>query len=124
MKRTRPQERLELAVEFQRDYFEKNRIKRLSAATQKEEGCRMPRRLLVAAEIVRDVAASQNASDRPELEHLASVLEKHALEIAGRRQIDLEGFPQLNTLLTSIRQIASAVDPESPEELAPRRRTG
>ena len=84
----------------------------------------MPRRLLVAAEIVRDVAASQNAPDRPALEHLATVLEKHASEIASRRQIDLEGFPQLNTLLTSIRQIASAVDPESPEELTTRRRTG
>ncbi len=66
----------------------------------------MPRRLLVAAEIVRDAAAAQSASERSELEALAA-------EIAGSRGIELQGLTQFDTLLGAIRRIAAAVDPES-----------
>ena len=73
----------------------------------------MPRRLLVAAEIIRDAAATQSAAERSELEALAVELDRHAAAIAGSRGIELQGLTQLETLLGAIRRIAAAVDPEA-----------
>lgn len=54
----------------------------------------MPRRLLLAADILRDVAREVNAADRPLLEAAADELAERAAELLADEGLDREPTPQ------------------------------
>jgi len=72
----------------------------------------MPRRLLLAAEIVSDVAGS---SDDPEFRRLLTVaddLRESARELGDRAGIDIRLCARMESLQPVIRRLAAAFDPE------------
>lgn len=72
----------------------------------------MPRRLVLAAEIVMDVAESLPEPDRSRLVAAASDLQSWAGELARRQGLALDFCPQMDRLRPSIRRLAAALDPE------------
>lgn len=72
----------------------------------------MPRRLMLAAEIVRDVAHHVPEADRSMLESVASVLTVQAAGLAADLGIALELSPAMEAIEPSIRRLAAALDPE------------
>lgn len=72
----------------------------------------MPRRLLLAAEIVLDVAGALPGVDRSGLEAMAEELRAGARRLAEAQGVPLDDPPGMERLRPSIRRIAAALDPE------------
>lgn len=63
----------------------------------------MPRRLLLAADILLDVARTVNEADRPLLESAAAELAARAEELCAAKGVPLKLSPAMAALLPSIR---------------------
>lgn len=72
----------------------------------------MPRRLLLAAEIVLDVARSLPAEQRSVLKSAAEDLKVAAATVSAETAIPLDLSPAMSTLPPSIRRLAAALVPE------------
>lgn len=73
----------------------------------------MPRRLLLAADIVLDVASTIGGVERQELEMMAAALQDRARLVAAREGLELDHSPEMDRLRPSIRRLAAALDPEA-----------
>ena len=73
----------------------------------------MPRRLLLAAEIVLDVAATLGSIERADLEAVAAELHARARDLADGQGVDLDHSPEMERLRPSIRRLAAALAPEA-----------
>ncbi len=72
----------------------------------------MPRRLLLAAEIISDVAESSNDPEFRRLLTLADGLREIAGELGDRAGIDIKLCSRMESLQPVIRRLAAAFDPE------------
>lgn len=70
----------------------------------------MPRRLLLAADILLDVARTVNEADRPLLESAAAELAARAEELCAAEGVPLKLSPTMSALLPSIRGLAPSAD--------------
>lgn len=73
----------------------------------------MPRRLLLAADIVADVAGTLRAEDRAILRAVVAELREKARSLAASRGMALELSPEMDRLTPTIRRLAASLDPES-----------
>lgn len=73
----------------------------------------MSRRLLLAAEIIEDVADTLGRADRDALDCVAAALRSRAADLAVGRGVGLELSPAMARLSPTIRRLAAALDPES-----------
>lgn len=73
----------------------------------------MPRRLLLAADIVLDVASTIGGMERREIELIAEALQDRARLLAARDGLELDHSPEMERLRPSIRRLAAALDPET-----------
>lgn len=72
----------------------------------------MPRRLLLAADIVSDVAGVLGRTERAMLETAAADLRARAREVSLDHGLALDFSPEMDRLRPSIRRLASALAPE------------
>jgi hypothetical protein len=72
----------------------------------------MPRRLLLAADIVSDVAGALGRTERAVLETAAAELRAKAREVSLDHGLALDFSPEMDRLRPSIRRLASALAPE------------
>lgn len=72
----------------------------------------MPRRLLLAAEILRDVARTVDAADRPLLEAAADELVDKAAALCAAESRYAFPAPEMATIPASIRRLAAAFEAE------------
>ncbi len=74
----------------------------------------MPRRLLLAAEIVRDVAANNAVIlDREALLRLAETLEAESRRLMALNNLNPTIEPEMERILPTIRHLAAVFSPES-----------
>lgn len=78
----------------------------------------MPTRLLLAADILRDVARTVNAADRPLLEAAADELADRAAALCAAEDMPLDIDAEVAAMRPSIRRLAAAFDPEAKRGLA------
>ena len=80
----------------------------------------MPRRLLLAADIVRDVAHScADGVDTEALRAAADNLDALSKDVAQHTGVSLELNGEFAMLCASIRRLAAGLDPEVREPIAP-----
>jgi hypothetical protein len=72
----------------------------------------MPRRLLLAAEIIADVVQTSSEQERTRLLAAAENLRSLADEIGERSGLEMNYSPQMERLRPAIRRLAAAFDPE------------
>lgn len=80
----------------------------------------MPRRLLLAAELITDVAHTSDDRKRQKLLAIATELRATAVEFGDRAGIDLRYGAYMESLRPVIRRLAAAFDPEvdTPSDMA------
>ncbi len=80
----------------------------------------MPRRLLLAAELITDVADTSEDPQRQQLLAIATQLRATAVEFGDRAGIDLRYGAYMDSLRPVIRRLAAALDPEvdAPTDMA------
>ena len=78
----------------------------------------MPRRLLLAVEIIRDVAANQAVTlDREVLLRLAETLEAESRRLMALNNLSPTLEPEMERILPTIRHLAAVFSPESASPL-------
>lgn len=78
----------------------------------------MPRRLLLAAEIVRDVAANDAVTlDRAELIRIAETLEAESGRLLSINNLDPKVDAEMQRILPTIRHLAAVFCPEAASPL-------
>lgn len=78
----------------------------------------MPRRLLLAAEIVRDVAANNSVKlDRDELIRLAETLETESGRLLTLNNLNPQVDAEMRRILPTIRHLAAVFCPEAASPL-------
>ena len=78
----------------------------------------MPRRLMLAAEIVRDVAANESVTvDRDELLRIAQVLESESGRLLSLNNLSPVVDNEMRRILPTIRQLAAVFCPETASPL-------
>jgi hypothetical protein len=81
----------------------------------------MPRRLLLAAEIVRDVAANHSVElDSDALVRLADLLETESTRLLALNRLTPTMEADMERILPTVRHLAAALCPESAEPLRDR----